>query len=284
MVNRTRKSLWNSILHLTQIKEIIDQGFWCKLKYESIDIDDSKLRMNRSRSEYSEESMDEVFKENDLDGQVLTKIEELRKVKKHILVFCHSVAKAKEWQSKCPNSAVVHATLPQKERDKNIEDFRTGKVQVMFNVFVLSVGFDFPGLDCIIDILFTASVRRYYQKIGRLCRLDPNDPNKEGLIVDYSGNVKRFGELHHIYFEESAEFGWAMFSKDVLLTNIDVTQIGTIRKYGLKGRERIPFGQKYYGMMIREVPLSYLNWLIKSHNWKQKDLPLKKAIEDLLWN
>jgi DNA repair protein RadD len=290
MVNRTRKSFWNDILFITQIKDLIKLGYWCKLKYECIKLKDEDLEFNSSRSEYTEKSIEKVYVKNDIDQLVINKVEEIKNEKKHILIFCPSVAKAVDLQSRIESSVVIYGNLSSKDRDERIKAFVNGEVQIMINVLILSIGFDMPHLDCIIDTVPTASIARDYQKKGRIVRLDPNNSNKEGLIIDYAGNTERFGELEDLTFENCEGIGWGMFTKDTLLTGIRIAEIGTVKRPTLKDIEIyeenlnnpiITFG-KHKDKKIKNIPKDYLSWIIENFTWNHYNTDLKNAITKYL--
>src|SRR5690606_31810501 len=124
----------------------------------------------------------------------------------------------------CPNSAAIHSKMNNKERSEIIQDFRNGKIRTLFNVRVLSTGFDYTGIDCIIFGMATASFALYYQIIGRATRIDEN--KKDALIIDFSGMVKRFGKVEDITFRKEKR-SWHMYgSKGVQLTNVPVHEMG----------------------------------------------------------
>ena len=72
---------------------------------------------------------------------------------------------------------------------------------------MLSTGFDYTGIDCIVLGVSTASIALYYQIIGRATRIDPE--KTDALIVDLGGNVERFGRVEDITFEQGKM--WRMF-------------------------------------------------------------------------
>ena len=47
------------------------------------------------------------------------------------------------------------------ERSQVIARFRAGEIRVIFNVRVLSTGFDYTGIDCIVLGVSTASIALY---------------------------------------------------------------------------------------------------------------------------
>lgn len=287
MVNRTRKSIWNDILFVTQIKEVIEQGFWADLEYKTVKLDEKDLKFNTSRSEFTEDSIKIVYEKNNIDNLIINEVEQYKNIKNHILIFCPNVEIAKNLQQKIEGSAVIYGTMDSKERDELIHNFKKGFIKVMINVFVLSVGFDFPELDMIIDSTPTASIARYYQKLGRVVR---PYKDKKSLIVDLSGNVERFGKLEDLTFEKHPALGWSMFSKNILLTNIPISKIGeVIKPIELKNENKtqyipnniINFG-KYKGKRINEVPTSYLSWVLQNFEWNKHNNDLKVGIEKLL--
>lgn len=281
MLNRSRKSLWNTILYITQIKDIADK-YWCKLKYESLPMKEDELEWNVSKSEYTEESMQNFYDDNNIKELIINRVKTLQD-KQGILIFCPSIAAAKELQASIPTSQLITGLTPTKEREKLVKDFLAGKIKIMINVLVFSVGFDYPGLDCIIDASPTASVVRWYQKYGRGVRINPNNPNKECLFIDYANNVKRFGYLEDITFEDDEKLGWGMFSKDKILTGLPISEIGTIRKSSDNpiSSFKMPFG-KHKGKELTTVPESYLRWMLKDFTWNKYNQNLKKEIEKIL--
>ena len=97
--------------------------------------------------------------------------------------------------------------MDKRERADIISRFRQGKIRVIFNVRVLSTGFDYTGIDCIVLGISTASIALYYQVVGRGTRIDPN--KKDCLIIDLGGNVERFGKVEDLTFEKGKQ--WRMF-------------------------------------------------------------------------
>jgi len=68
---------------------------------------------------------------------------------------------------------------------KIIEDYKEGKIKVLTNVHVLAEGFDDPEAALCINLRPTLSRVVSKQRGGRVLRLDPNNPLKHAIIVDY---------------------------------------------------------------------------------------------------
>jgi len=306
MLNRTNSSFWNEILHVTQIRDIIKDGFWAKHKYMPMPVDTSSLKFNTSGSEYTEASIMEMYESNDLTNIIALHLAELKQIKKHIIVFCPSVQTARDLQAIVSNSTVVWGDMHDKDRAIAINGFKAGEYQVMINVFVLSIGFDFPGIDCIIDATPTASIARRYQKLGRGVRLFED---KECWFIEYTDGYEKFGELADLSFEDHPVLGWQMFSGDVLLSNIPVSKIGKVTKQNFRTirwfMDTLPkskqstnvtplfigtsstdylktytftFG-KFKGSTIKQVPLWYLEFILKEFDDTPDNYRLKENIK-----
>lgn len=288
MLNRTKKSFFNEVIHVTQIEEIVNKGYWAKMVYEVYKKDTSMLRYNSSGSEFTEDSMIRMYNENNIEREVIQKVDSLRH-RRGILIFCPSVAKAVELSNKIQGSKVVFGNMPEKERDEIIKKFKSGEIKIVVNVNVLSVGFDYPELDTVIDITPTASIARYYQKLGRACRPHPN--KKEALLIDYSGNYERFGDLKDIKFINHPKFGWGMFNKDRMLTNVPIRSYNFLQKnvdFTLKEEKkedkngvRFNFG-KYKDKLVKDVPKDYLIWCLKNVEWRSWNKSVKEEILKIL--
>ena len=98
----------------------------------------------------------------------------------------------------------------------NILIRRKGKVMVIGNC-----GFDHPELDAIITARSTSSIALFYQQIGRGVRIHPD--KEDCKVVDFSGNVKRFGRVEGLHYENIPYYGWGLFNeKNELLTDFPI--------------------------------------------------------------
>lgn len=296
LTNRSKLgNFFKDIIYVSQIKEMVELGFWAKLEYEQYIIDEGKLVFNSTKAEYTEESLRAVYESNDIFNKVVSKVADL-KYRKSILVFVPSVAEAKQLQDAIPNSYAVYGDMPTKERDFVIKGFKNLSIRVIINVNVLSVGFDHPELDCIVCARPTASLSWLYQALGRLTRI--HDNKKDGLIVDFSGNIKRFGRIELI--EVVKENVWKIYGEGgKLLSGVPMHEIGIHTKDSenrmmseklvvevqkakeaeLKKNQPItmPFG-KHQGVEIKDIPKGYRDWMLKEFFWRLQHEPIRKEI------
>ena len=282
LTSRSKKgNFYKDIIHVGQVQEMVRLGFWSPLLYETASFDDSLLVFNSSKSEYTEDSVQRAY---DANGGTQGIVETLDKhpERKHVLAFVPSVQDAIDLSQRYPNSGVIYGEQDKREREQTVARFRSGEIRVLFNVRVLSTGFDFTGIDCIVLGISTASIALYYQIIGRGTRIDPE--KRDCLISDLGGNVERFGRVEDIIFEKGRL--WRMFGTGGrLLSGIPIHDIGKYRREDTQAIdaqkvapiEVMPFG-KYQGERIANIPLNYRQWMIRSFDWNARNEKLRQSI------
>ena len=80
---------------------------------------------------------------------------------------------------------------PADDRRAAIAGLSDGSVQVLTNCGLISEGVDVPAIGAAILLRPTASLALYLQQVGRSLR--PSPAKEKALILDFSGNVARFG-------------------------------------------------------------------------------------------
>lgn len=289
LTSRSKKgNFFKDIVHVSQVQEMIELGFWSKLLYKTSGFDSSQLVYNSSKSEFTEDSMQRAFAANDIHKQIKQELD-VNSDRKHILAFVPSIEEAIQFAQEYPNSAAIYSGMHDSERERVISEFRKGNIRVIFNVRVLSTGFDYTKIDCIILGISTASIALYYQILGRGTRID--DEKENCLISDLAGNVDRFGKVEDITFEK--ERIWKMYGTDGrLLSGIPIHEIGKVKKGDEekpiqqnnsigKPLDTMPFG-KYKGESFKDIPKEYREWMLKSFDWHAANMNLKQAIEGSL--
>ena len=282
LTSRSKKgNFFKKIIHVGQVEEMVRLGYWSPLRYSVGGFDSSMLVYNSSKSEFTEESVQRAYEANG-GAQSITEALDANRDRRHILVFVPSVGDAIDFADRYPDSAVIYGDMDKRERERVIADFRAGRIRVIFNVRVLSTGFDYTGIDCIILGISTASIALYYQIIGRATRIDTD--KRDALIIDFGGNVERFGRVEDITFEEGKM--WRMFgSAGRLLSGIPISDIGKITREDTAAVDAgkvmpvtvMPFG-KYKGEKLADIPLSYRQWMLRTFEWNIRNEPLRKSI------
>ena len=282
LTSRSKKgNFFKEIIHVGQVQEMVHLGFWSKLKYEVANFDSSLLVYNTAKSEFTEDSVLKAYEANGGENRIIEALDK-HSDRKHILVFCPSVQDAIDLSRRYKGSAVIYGDMKPTERANIIDEFKSGRIRVIFNVRVLSTGFDYTGIDCIILGISTASIALYYQIIGRATRI--SEGKEDALIVDLGGNVPRFGRVEDITFEKGRI--WRMFgSGGRLLSGIPISDIGKVTRddttaidtQSVQPIELMPFG-KFKGKKISDIPLNYRQWMLNNFDWNARNDKLRKSI------
>jgi DNA repair protein RadD len=282
MLNRMRPGFFKTFIHITQIGEMIDRGFWAKSIDEEWFMDETRLVLNTTGTEFTEQSIKEAVEANGINNKIYLRIKDLlnQNNRKSILVFVDSVTSCKRFCEFIPEAKYITGETPAKERAKIVDDFKSGRVKVLFNFGVFTTGFDYPGLDCIIMGRPTNSLSSFYQIYGRGVR--PNLGKDNFLFIDYCNNFKRLAHPREITIEDYRGHGWGVFTKERLVTSIPLDgPVVTKADINSNSKEvdsdfKIPFG-KYKDRMVEAVykrDPSYITWLVKQ-DWVSSDLKLK---------
>jgi DNA repair protein RadD len=296
MQNRDSKNFFNDIIFVTQIKELVDNNWWSPLEYRQVDIDDSMLSLNSTGADFNEYSIQKFYNENEIEGQIIATLKQLLDDGyKSILVSVPTIENVQYLHSQFRReSTYLYSGISTIERNKNIKSFDSGKVPIMFQVKILTTGYDRPDLEVVLDANPTNSFSVYYQLLGRVVRI--NSGKEKGLIIDLSGNYGRFGKLDNVVFEDLPNHGWAMLSNEVLMTSVPMKtpiherpnrkDIIKILADSQRVEQTIPKGLmpygKHKGKAIKDIPVSYLIWVYTDWTFNKQTLWIKKEIEKVV--
>lgn len=226
-ITRTRPAIFKEVIYQVQISTLLDMGYLANLNYypmNPLGWNELNLKVNTTGADYTDRSVVREYERIDFYGYLVHVIQRLMNPKQGgkrngILVFTRFVKEAENLVRNIPNCAVVTGETPKKERERILDDFKSGVIKVVANAGVLICGFDYPELDTVVLASPTMSLAQYYQKVGRAIR--PHPSKDSGWIVDLCGNVKRFGEVKDLKLVDPSNRGlWQVESKGRQLTNV----------------------------------------------------------------
>lgn len=279
LTSRSKKgNFFKQIIHVTQIKELVDLHYWSPLVYESYDFDTGELVYNTTGADYTDASIAKVYENQKIADKIIHKINHLPD-RKSILVAVPSIKEAKELAGRLSSAGVLYSGMPPKERGRVVNDFKEGRLRIVVQVNILTIGFDHPLLDCIISGRPTASLSWWYQFVGRITRIHPDKEN--GLIVDFVGSVPKFGRVEDLTFRKELQ-SWKLYGEgDKLLTGVPLTEIGQAEKAPApSGPVMMTFG-KYKDSEIKDIPHWYRDWMLKNITWTKFNQHIKAECERL---
>ena len=290
LTNRSKHGMFfKFILHVSQIQDIVELGYWTPLEYQSYDFDTGALVYNSSGAEYTNDSIARSYENQNIGNKIVKKIAEVQD-RKSILVAVPTIEQATELAKRIPSAAVVHGGTPKDERRRIIEEFRNQQIRVIVQVNVLTVGFDYPELDCLITGRPTASISWWYQFVGRGTRIHEN--KKDCLVVDFVGSVEKFGKVEALYYKQDGDENWELYGENKKqITGIPMHEIGIHLEGGINLSEKVneegeiekvymTFG-KYSGKPVASIPPYYRKWLLDNITWGPWNIKIKNEIERL---
>lgn len=200
---------WKRILYHVSHKTLLEQGYLSPLEY----IDEpllpyAEIPINKSHSDYNLEEYAKNIVGH--EAEIISTIAEAQKRFKSVLVFCATTAQAVSLSNVIRGSRVVLGTTKKNERVVTVADFKSGRVQTVFNVGTLTTGFDHPALDCVVLLRPTRSLVLYNQMLGRLTRLAPG--KTKGTVIDLTGTCKAMGRIETFeLYSKSSQWGKAIW-------------------------------------------------------------------------
>lgn len=221
-ITQTIPRIFSKVIHVTQVEELLKLGFLAKLNYYQVRniIDKKNLVVNSTGFDYTEKSLRAEYQRVQFNNSLENIIRRLFRVNRNrILVFTHFVEEATQLAKNLPNTTFVTGETPKKERERILNDFKSGKIHCVANVGVLTTGFDYPELDTVVLGRPTRSLALYYQMVGRALR---PYPNKQGWIVDLCDTYSKFGKVENLEMRCEGSTKWAIWNKE---TNEQITNV-----------------------------------------------------------
>lgn len=167
--------------------------------------------------EFVASELQHAVNKQDITYGAIKEAMELASDRHHWLVFASGVEHAIDIANMMNDMGVptvaIHSKMGDAARDEAIADFKAGKYRAAVNNNVLTTGFDFPAIDCIIILRPTASTVLWVQMLGRgtrplyaegydLTTLEgrmnaiANSMKQNCLVLDFASNTRRLGPIN----------------------------------------------------------------------------------------
>jgi len=193
--------IFTDIAYEANVGDLIKDGYLCPLIAKRAAAGEQDVSGVHTRGgEFIASELQEAVDKDDLINGALNEVARLAADRRHILGFCAGVEHARH----CAEAAIergwtadyVTGDMDNGDRDRRIARFKSGQTRILFNAMLLTTGFDFPSIDCILMLRPTQSVGLYVQIMGRGLRKDGIKENT--LVLDFAGNILRHGPIDRI--------------------------------------------------------------------------------------
>ncbi len=222
-LNRTQPRIFKEVLYYVQNDVLFNAGHLAQLEYYNFNvINRDLLSINAKGTDFTDASLRSYYRSIDMPSLTAGYANQLLRKKRNLLIFCSLIEEAQKVCRKVPGSVVLTGETPQEVRDDILIRFKSGKIKCVINVGVLTTGFDYPALECVLIARSTMSLALYYQIVGRVMRpyTYEDGSKKVGWIVDLGGNINLFGKIETMKIVVNNKGQYSVMNNGRHLTNV----------------------------------------------------------------
>ena len=187
------------------IRYFQDNGYLSFIKKENLDYEvdeaikaDLLKELGKAGEYFSDDLINQIAFNKSRNLKIVEKLRELNDKKIPTIVFACTLEHAKMLSAFLKlidiENSLVYGEMDNYSRAKSIEDFKSGKVNIIINFQILTTGFDSTNIRCVFITRPTKSVILYSQMIGRGLRGPKMGGNPECLLIDVKENLISFNE------------------------------------------------------------------------------------------
>ena len=192
--------LFDILVQSWSVPEFISKGRLATYDFVSIKSDGvtqrliDSLQKRGADGDYQNKEMDMLLNKKPSIERLYQSLEEFGKDRKGIVYainISHAQKITKLYQEHGVKAIAIDSKTPAVERQKDIEAFKKGDIQVLVNVDIFSEGFDCPDVEFVQLARPTLSLAKYLQMVGRGLRVAKG--KKNCVIIDNVGLYRVFG-------------------------------------------------------------------------------------------
>jgi superfamily II DNA or RNA helicase len=148
--------------------------------------------------DYTKGFLEIVGEDSTRNRFILEELTRLDAEGRHMLVFCCNIAQAELLAQSLlvqgTPAGLIHHQIDRRDRHHTVAQFRRQELRILFNVEVLTTGFDAPKVDTVVMCRPTLSRILYEQMVGRGMRGPKMGGTEWCEIVDFTTNFGKFQE------------------------------------------------------------------------------------------
>ena len=188
--------------------ELIKSGAISEYDYYAPDLDLKLDSVDMVAGEYNNGQLTELMCQTAIYGDVLKYYRTLGE-NRQAIAYCASVKHSEQTAKMfCDNGIAaisIDGSMSQKERNKRMELFKAGKVQILCNCNLISEGVTLPNASVALLLRPTMSLPLFIQQA---CRVLTPVAGKKAVIIDFVNNVQKHGlptEAHSWSLSQTVE-------------------------------------------------------------------------------
>lgn len=185
-------AIYKYMIESVTVRELIDQGYLSDYRYFAPTLIEPSAIPKRG-ADYDMAKAAEILNQRAIFGDVIAHYRRYADGKQAIC-YCttrdHSKATAEAFRAAGIEAVHFDGKTSKRERERIVAAYREGKIKILCNVDLISVGFDCPDCECCILLRPTMSVALFIQQSMRCMR---PKPGKTAIILDHVNNYTRHG-------------------------------------------------------------------------------------------
>lgn len=199
MNHETFTSVYQTLITTPQVKWFIQNHLLADFDYVSIRPDSSIQSLVdsidvSSTGDFVNDALSSAFDNQRIRSRLFESFEKYAKNRKGIVYAInkeHARNIAELYSSKGYISVNIDCDTPKEERERFIEEFKKGEIQVLVNVELFTEGFDCPDVSFVQLARPTRSLAMYLQQVGRGLRYV--EGKEKTIFIDNVGLYNYFG-------------------------------------------------------------------------------------------
>ena len=194
--------LFDEVCGQVSIRELLDLGYLSPMVVPRDKIktkfDTSGLKVS-SNGDFNEKALAEVMDDRFKIDEAINEYFRLSEGRKKHLLFGSTIEHCehiKESAARYYKVEFIHGSMSKKDRERFIDQFRKGQIDMLVSGIILTTGFDVPDVDSIGLLRDTKSSGLYVQIAGRGLRIA--EGKKDCLWIDFTETTERHGAVDQI--------------------------------------------------------------------------------------
>jgi len=189
-------ALFNGVCYEAKVRDLIDQGFLCKLRGKNGGAPDL-TNVHIRGGEYIAGELQDAVNTPEIVNAACDDIARHGADRQRWLAFCcgveHAFMVADALTKRGITNAIVIGDTPSAERAESIRAYKAGELRCLVSVGALTTGIECPDIDMIALLRPSKSPGLYYQMVGRGLRISPS--KQDCLVLDFADCIATHGPI-----------------------------------------------------------------------------------------
>jgi DNA repair protein RadD len=212
--------VFNNCCDQIKIGELIFSGNLVRPVTFAIDMGNTteklKALRTRNKGDYSNDDVASILDSEPLNSEIIRHWREKAGDRKTV-IFCSNIAHARNvtnsFNASSISAALITGEMNKEQRNLIFENMTKGEIQVIVNVAVLTEGWDYPPISCVVLLRQSSYKLTMMQMIGRGLRtvdpsIYPNIIKKDCVVLDFGISTILHGSLDQIINLKSKNEGF----------------------------------------------------------------------------